>query len=238
MLRKLSGILLIAASAFPASAQDIFDSSETNAPYFGIRLSYELASPTDLNVGHGMAKINMFDNGSGFNIGAIYNIPLWKNLYFEPGASIYYNTFAINRDILNLGDQEFDNASTRQWGLRIPLNLGYHFDILPELRLAFFTGPEFNLSFKGNQHYSVDKYNVTAPLFGDEGIFNRADIKWRFGVGATFATNYYVAISGAVGMCDIFRNDITVSAEELGYPIEATASMRSNIFNFTLGYNF
>ena len=236
-MKKLFISLAVAASAFCSHAQNIFDNPDNHA-YFGARLSYELACPGDVDIDGFASKIDALGNSSGFSVGAIYNLPVWKNLYFEPGASIYYNTYSINKSMLSLISEEtFESASVRQWGIRIPLHIGYHFDFTPDIRVAVFTGPEFNVSFKGNVHMGIDKYNVTGPAFGDEGYFNRADIKWRFGVGATLFDHYYIALSGAAGMCDLMRDDI-VFDDANGLSRTPNLKMRSNLFNLTLGYNF
>lgn len=232
MLRKITSALLLLASASTLFAQDIFNNPD-NHSYFGARISYELACPGDVTTSNDLTKTAMFGNSSGFSIGGIYNIPVWQNLFFEPGVSLYYNTYSLNRDILS--DKDIASASVRQWGFRIPLNLGYRFDFTPEVSVSFFTGPELNLSFKGNIHMGIDKYNVTAPAFGKEGYLNRGDIKWRFGVSATLLDRYYIALSGAAGMCNLIRSDF-VSINPDG--IELTQKMHSNLFSLTLGYNF
>lgn len=232
MKKVLIALFAFALGATATNAQEIFDNPDLNRKYFGVRASYELSVPGDINIPGSPLKSDIFDNGSGFSIEGIYNIPVWKNLYVQPGVGIYYNTYSVKRSVAEtLLDMNVDNASARQWGIRVPVHVGYNFDFIPEVRISVFTGPELNISFKGNSHYSIDKYSVEGPLFGDEGDLNRTDIKWRFGVGATIATKYYVAISGAVGMCDLARDT------EDGYT-KTRYEMNTNIFDITLGYNF
>lgn len=234
-MKKTLIALTVAATVFSAKAQDIFNNPDNHA-FFGVRASYELACPGDVSFPNSPTKLDLLNNSSGFNVGAIYNLPLWKNLYFEPGVAIYYNTWAIDKlTIADDMDQTPASASVRQWGVRIPLNVGYHFDFTPDIKVSAFTGPEINLSFKGNVHMGVDKYNITAPAFGDDGNFNRSDIKWRIGAGVTFLDHYYVAISGAIGMCDLMR-DYTTEIE--GIPTKVSPKMHANVFDITFGYNF
>lgn len=229
-LKTIAAAVLLTAAATTANAQDIFDSPDLNHPYFGVRLSYELSVPTDINyktTDFGSVNVNGFDAGSGFNLGAVYNIPVWRNLYVEPGVTLYYNTLKINKDYLGTiveGNYDFTSASVRQWGLRIPILVGYHFDFIPDLRLSFFTGPELDLGIKSRLHLGVDRFDASASTYGDDGEFNRCDIKWRIGVGATFKDHYYAAISGAPGLCDLAKG--------------SAAKMRKNLFDITLGYNF
>ncbi len=197
---------------------------------FGVRLSYELSCPGDVKI-NDMLKTNMFGNSSGFSAGVVYNIPVFFGFYFEPGVSLYYNTFSLNKGLVNDFIQDemqspnvtVSDASVRMWGLRVPVIGGYRLNILPALSLSVFTGPEFGIALKGKSHMKVGSLSMSEGVYGDDGAMNRPDIKWRFGVGATFANHLYGAISGAVGLCDQMKED---------------ASMHANLFDITVGYNF
>lgn len=116
----LCAILL---SGFALRAQsDIFESCD-NQPYFGARLSLDVSCPTDIT--EGKFGFDAFSNAAGFEIGGIYNIPLWKNLYFEPGLSLYYNTMKLSDTYIDaaVGDvTAIDKASgsVRRLGFRAP----------------------------------------------------------------------------------------------------------------------
>lgn len=238
-MKKLFIAITVLTSALTAGAQDIFDNPD-NHSYFGFRASYELACPGDIKTGNDVLKYDVYGNSSGFSLEAIYNIPVWKNLYFEPGAGIFYNTYSINKNAigeeLEFGDKPLDSASARMWGVRIPLNVGYHFDLTPDISVSVFTGPEIDIAFKGKTHLGIDEYNVSGPLFGKNGDLNRADIKWGFGVGATIFDHYYFALSGAAGLCDMAR-DVIVT-DENNIDVKVPLKMHSNRFNITFGYNF
>lgn len=242
MKRKLLTLAIAAVAALTATAQDIFD-NPNNRPYFGVRASYELACPTNISYAGNKIESTSLGNGSGFNLGVIYNLPMWKNLYFEPGVSLYYNTWSINKgfalDVLEHEHEilvdKVNSASVRRWGLRIPLHIGYHFDFTPDIKVSVFTGPELELSLSGSVNYGVKHASVTGDAFGDEGNFNRPDFKWRFGVGATFMDHYYVAVSGAVGICDMVKKYPYIYE---GNYTKREAEMRSNVFDLTIGYNF
>lgn len=240
MKKSVIAFLTLALAATGAKAQDIFD-NPNNHSFFGVRLSYELSAPGDITAPDSPQKLAVFGNSSGFSVEGIYNLPLWKNLYFQPGVGIYYNTYSFDKtfvkDILEDDDVNLKSASARQWGLRIPLHVGYNFDFTPDIRVAFFTGPEVNVSFKGKTHFGIDKYSVDGPLFGNDGYLNRCDIKWRIGVGATLSDHYYVAVSGAIGMCDLSR-DVKYTDDVTGLTIKTNTRMHSNLFDITLGYNF
>ncbi len=225
-------ILAIAALGAMASvesnAQDVLDAGEYNRPYLGLRISYESPIPGKWNLGG--EKVDMYKNGSGFDAGVVYNIPLWKNLYFEPGIELYYNAMGV--DIETSGDPDGTpnitdiNASVRRFGLRIPLLAGYRFD-LATCSLYAFTGPVVEAGIIGRSHTSA-KYNGESYSEGSnyyvEGGFKRLDVAWKIGAGVSI-NQYYIGLSGNLGMCNILR----------GYN---GVSMRENLFQFTLGYNF
>lgn len=201
---------------------------------FGVRVSYELACPGDVSLKDAGnltgLKADLFGNSSGLNISGVYNIPVFYGFYFEPGLTFAYNTYSINRSLYeaivdeSLGiDAPLSSASMRMWDLRIPLMGGYSFQLLPALTLSVFTGPELSLGMSSHSHFKIGSTSITEPGYGSDGFMNRTDVKWRFGVGATFADHFYGGISGAVGLCDRIEGDM---------------SMKSNLFDITIGYNF
>lgn len=199
---------------------------------FGVRLSYELACPGDVNVGGGN-KVDGFGNGSGVAIGAVYHLPVISGFYFEPGVTFAYNTYSINKELATNwvnGLSGFSNAdvtaaSARMTNLRIPVLGGYEFRfaLLPGMRIQVFTGPEFCLGLTAKSHMKVSHLTVSDGMYGSKGWLNRYDVKWRFGVGATFMKHLNASISGAVGICDQFNK---------------SPEMRSNLFDITVGYDF
>lgn len=206
-----------------AHAYDVFDNKD-NHPYFGVRLSYELSAPSDVTKNnYPNQKYEVFSPSSGFSVGVIYNKPLWKNLYFEPGLTLYYNTVAYSDSYIHEIDGGLlpESASIRSFGFRIPLNVGYHFDVLPSLQISLFTGPELTLGLTAKQWITYKSGSEVTNAYDE--VANRFDIKWRFGVGAQFLDHYYAAISGAAGLCD---------------QAKGPQSMTVGIFDITLGYNF
>ena len=218
----MSGLALRAQS-------DIFESND-NQPYFGARISLDISSPTDIT--EGKFGLDAFNNAAGFEIGGVYNIPLWKNLYFEPGLSLYYNTMKLSDFFIDdmIGDvTAFDKASgsVRRFGFRAPLVAGYHFDFEP-VAISVFTGPVISLGLSGRMHVNAEGSGVSvsnsANCYADDGICKRADLGWRFGVGGTWG-NYVLQVYGTVGMCNMLKNG-------------DGAKFRDNNVAIALGYNF
>lgn len=230
MKLKIIALALAAGIAASASAQTNIYNNPNNHKYLGLRLSYGLACPGDVNLGDGY-KVDAYGNSSGFSAGVVYHLPVMYNFYFEPGAMLAYNTYSINKGVVG----EFlpdglatiaKDASVRMWKLRLPLQCGYHFDIMPDLSVSVFTGPEIIVGLKGKNHVTVDNdsdYAVSSGCYGGDGQLNRFDLGWRFGAQGTYYEHYTLSFSGVVGLCDQMRK---------------SPKMHTNVFDITLGYNF
>lgn len=229
-MKRLSLILaLLLGFAAGANARSVYN-NPSNSARWGVRLSYELACPGDVKYDD-VLKADLLGNGSGVSFGVAYNIPVIYNFYFEPGVTMAYNTYSINKAAI---DKFFDSdpslagmrakaASVRFWEIRVPIIGGYRFDVLDNLGISVFTGPELSLALSGKTHVKVGSLTATEGVYGDDGLLNRPDVKWRFGVGATINDHFYGAISGAVGLCDMAKGK---------------ERMHSNLFDMTVGYNF
>lgn len=213
--------LVALGSAMSASAQaDLLDNPDNRA-YFGARVALDISSTAGGN--------SYYSNGAGFSIGAVYNIPLYKNLYFEPGLSIFYDTFGeefVLNDDAGIGYTA--DGSIRNFGFRIPLVAGYHFDFTDDMQFSVFTGPQINISLTAKEHLS----GQSASIFGDGG-FKHIDLQWALGVGFSW-NQYYVSLSGGIGMTKA-RDWKVLNLSTMEY---YTDSFRRNNFSLTIGYNF
>lgn len=218
-----------------AASSYLFDNPENQA-YFGARVSVDISSAAN---GGGM-----YSNAPGFSLGGIYNIPVYKNLYFEPGLSLFYNTFGANHwdtytDPAIVDPATGDPAeityqidgSIRNFGFRIPLMIGYHFDFTEDIKVNVFTGPQLNLSVVSRYHQSAVKVPgeeepaYSQSLFGTHG-FKHMDLQWKFGVGVSYQ-KYYMDLSGAWGITKMKSSTDWLQR-----------NLRRNIFSITIGYNF
>ena len=241
----LSAAMLLALGSASANAQDIFDSGDMR-PHFGARLSLDITGAAG-NIDNYFEENgipNLTNNGAGFNIAGVYNIPLYKNLYFEPGLGIFYNTVGISGDHYTPypnptepSDPEWIadyaiNGSVRNWGFRIPLLAGYHFDFTDNMRVSVFTGPQLNIGlymkqvydihYIGNNNVPVDEH-VSASCYGHG--FKRFDAQWVFGAAYHY-NRYSIGVSGGVGMTNLLDGQFS------GF------KGRRNTFSITLGYDF
>lgn len=230
-MRKLFFAIAVAAASFmPSLAQDVFDAGSDNRPYLGLRVGFESPVPcsTKYSVGSTTLSQKNFKSGAGFDLGAVYNIPLWKNLYFEPGVSIFYNAMGVKddalKDIVNIQGLDV-KASVRTFGFRIPFVVGYRFD-LSACSLYAYTGPELEVGLVGRAHatakYQGEKASESESIYSDG--YRRFDIGWKLGVGLS-VDKYYVGLSGNLGMINRLSDSNGVS-------------YRQNLFQLSLGYNF
>ncbi len=238
-MKKLALIIgtILFGCTLSAKAQDISFESDDNKPFLGVRLGLDISCPTDWkisNIGENGASMSLplFNNGAGFDLGAVYNIPLWKNLYFEPGLSIYYNTMGCSVTIAD--DPEFGtlddlSGSIRRFGFRIPFQVGYRVDFTDlDFSLSAFTGPVLTAGLVGRQHATIQydglKESGSESVYGHDGFLNRVDVGWKIGVGAEY-NNFVLQLSGTIGMCNMLSGAINTK-------------YRDNNVALTIGYNF
>ncbi len=235
MKRRLISLALTAVAAcLGASAQNYLVYNPDNKAYLGARVGLDVTSVAGTDA--------VYTNSPGFHIGAVYNIPLWLNLYFEPGLHFYYDTFGTRMTAMteatdNQGPLPYViNGSIRNTGFRIPFNFGYHFDFTDDISVSVYTGPVLNFNISARQCWDEPDINglITdyrpdeGSLFG-KGGFSRFDLQWQFGVGCTYQ-QYYITVGGGVGMTNVFDGPASLP--------DLDVKFRRNTFNLALGYNF
>lgn len=249
-MRKILLSLLVLTGVFSVSAQNRVFNNPDNKAYFGIRGTLDVPSPCKFTIDEDGLSISRkyLGNGAGFSFGGIYNIPVVANFYIEPGVSVYYNAMGIKHDgfddlledvedaleDIGLDDVEFSNRSVRQWGMRIPVSFGYHFDFTKDFSLAVYSGPVLNIGFATDYYIKAHAYGVeiknTGSLYDSEkpyGHFNRCNLDWRIGVGVNYK-NFFGGMSGDVGLTNAYKVEKR----------HKTITYHQNVFQLTVGYNF
>ncbi len=226
MKRIVTLSLLMFALAFGARSQSTIFNNPDNHSYWGIRVAYDHTFPTSWHLDN--IGIKMFTSGPGISIGAIYNLPLVDNLYFEPGLSFYYDTYKYD-DLTILGADEpsIFNPTIQKTGLRIPLTVGYHFDFYDRGKISVFTGPEVAIGFTAYEKFTEDdsdgKFTYKENMYDSEtGYLRRYDVAWRIGAGIS-AGAWQLELAGAFGLVDLNRDDF---------------SFKENRLTLSIGYNF
>lgn len=244
MKKLVFGLALAALAATGANAQRVINNPD-NKPFWGVRASLDISCPTDVTYKYKGDKESekVFGNGTGFSIGAVYNLPIVANFYFEPGVSLFYNTWKWNEgDLLDdIDGVDLKHNSLRQTGMRIPLNLGYHFDFTDDFKVSIFTGPQLELGFHCDSYVTAEakvggktfeSHNAYSMYkdYDDEGpALNRFNMAWNIGVGFTYQ-KFYLGVTGSLGMTHL------VHTQDLDKDESVTSHM--NTVGIALGYNF
>ncbi len=224
-MKKLFLTIVMLAAAVTGISAQIFNNPD-NKPYWGMRISLDVDMPGNWETNNNILKsMDMYSAGAGVSIGAVYNLPVIANFYFEPGASLYYDTFKDKGLLTSTVNQIMVYPKYGRFGIRIPLMLGYHFDLFTNGNIAIFTGPELSYAFVGHISYDNDDLEDAGfglNMFKDEQLFKRFDVAWRVGA-AVNAGSWHIGISYAPGITSITKNNITCHDNRLA---------------ITLGHNF
>lgn len=214
-MKKLILGLILSFCIFSINAQSIIN-NPSNHSFLGIRASIDI---TDVSV----PDINLFSPGAGFSVGAIYQIPIFMNLYAEPGLSLYYNTYGTDMIVSDVYYTAGADCSVRNFGLKIPVNFGYHLDFAA-LKVGIFTGPALRIGFTCREYdkIKIDNHTVKTDFdMYESETCNRVDMAWAVGAGITFR-HYYLGISGDFGLTNQYTG----------------VKSKMNTCQITLGYNF
>lgn len=211
--------LLAAAASMPVAAQTNIFNNPDNKAYFGVRVGGEVTCPGDVKTGG--VGVGAFNNGGGIEFGGIYNIPVVANFYVEPGHKLYYNTYSFKKVWAQAND--FDSATIKKFGMRIPVMAGYHFDFTDDIKVSVFTGPELEIGFSAKEQVKANGVKVSESVYGEDGGMKRVDLLWGIGAGITYQ-KYYFGVSGGIGMLNMIDMD--------------DVTFHENRVTFTLGYNF
>lgn len=220
MKRVLFSLLAAIAVVIPVKSQVYLWDNPDNHAHFGVRLGLDIISLS--------SDVDRYGTKAGFNVAGIYNLPLWKNLYFEPGLGLFYDTAMINAVYTTDDIKVLDRGSVRNLGFRIPFNFGYRFDANDNVSVHLFTGPQvnYNLSF-GTYYNGVKASNQP------EADFNRFDFQWNIGLGVDYGS-YYAYIQSGLGLTHLIQaKDYNYNDFQLMFP-----GARRNLFSIGVGYNF
>ena len=204
---KLSLILVFLAT-LPAMADGLW----------GVKASFDINKPGKWKVGG--TSTTLYTSGLGFSVGGVYSHYFNDNLFLEPSLSVFYDTYGCDF-IMGEGMDNDYSPGIYKVGLRVPLVLGYTFDITDDFAVSVFTGPELNYAFAGDYKWRDKQMQEDADmhLFGKEpGMMRRLSCSWKGGVGFPFS-DWRVDFEAIVGVSDI---------------IVGGASTRENLFSLSL----
>ncbi len=248
-MKKIFAMLLSIVSTLGVEAQSVFNNPD-NEGYWGVRASLDYTVPSKSRMSTPDGKISRvwrdFEPFPGLSIGAIYNFPLVANLYLEPGLSLYYNNMLISEEVIDnyippvyYKEIKITDRTIRKTGMRMPVNIGYHFDFTPDVSMSVFTGPVLDLGFTMCYHVTVDdsivpdvysKSLYRSKSFPSDNYFNRFNLNWRAGVGVNYR-KYEIAISWNQAL----TNSIHIVKENR---VEYKGSFFENYLQLSFGCNF
>lgn len=207
MKRNFIALALVMGCAFGGYAQTADNYG------FGVRAAWDLNVPATNYPG--------LDNGSGFSVGAFYDVPVSRKIFIEPGISFFYNT--MDDELVKSDFSPTVKTGTwRNMGLRIPVYVGYEFDLVDDISMSVVTGPQVNLGLSLEEKFG----NLTSKNLYDKG-WKRVDAQWMIGLRLHYQDNFVVEIAGGLGMNNLLDKD-----EFHGFHV------RRNVFTIGLGYQF
>ena len=195
------------------NAQDFNDSRVM----WGIRGAVDINLPSKWHAKD--VSYDMFKQGLGGNLGAVCNIYLAHDFYLEPGLSVFYDTYSYDEFVVEADASINFNSRIHKLGFRLPIVMGYAFDVLDIFSMNVYTGPELSYVFSGglDDKYkgvlSDEDYQTFQP-FGKYGLHRRVDCAWKIGIGipTEYAT---INIEAALGLTDICKGDISFTENRL-----------------------
>lgn len=193
--RTLAAIFFIVAILTSSSAMAdsrLLDNPD-NHYYFGLRMTLDLQHPGKASSPIA-GNLDMYSDGAGIEVGTYYHLPVKANLYFEPSLAFYLNTFQVKKKYVTLlntalsGRYDIRNIFYQRDGVRLPLMMGYHFDVSEKFRFNVFTGPVLELALFGKESIYIEdeKKPYETSVFAGKSIFRRFDVLWRVGAGFSY----------------------------------------------------
>lgn len=172
----------------------------------------------------------------GFNIGAIVDIPVWKELYVQPG--LFFTTKGAKSKFAESNEEDGETFKYEEKGtfnamyLEIPILLSYRFNLNENIKWHINFGPYIALGIGGKAKFenTENEEKEEADFFGkseDSFGFNRFDAGLSFGTGLSFK-HYYIGLQYELGLTNAANKD---------YWGEKT-SIKMNNLAISLGYNF
>ncbi|MDE6278091.1 MAG: PorT family protein [Muribaculaceae bacterium] len=190
-------------------------------------VSYEARLAFDVSSNTGASAF--YDTGAGFTAGGVAQIRMPRNFFFMPGVLFYYTAWSIDNDRLEA--LKLYSGSASNFGIRVPVSVGYDVPLLPNLSLQAYTGPWLNVNLRARQTLSAapgspfeDFYETN--LFKDG--FRRVDAQWGFGLNLTWEEHYVLGVSFGVGMTPMRKFS----------SLHNEMTQRRNSFQVNLGYRF
>jgi len=193
----LMSLLMTLTAAISTSAQA--EESDTR-PMFGLRAAFDVNIPGDWHNDSGSVK--MYKTGYGATVGGVCNVYIGHGFYIEPGVSLFYDSYSYV-DLTILGEEsQIESPSLYKLGVRIPVLVGYSFNLGERLSMSVYTGPEVSYAFAGKiKENIIPDDPIELNLFDGH---RRFDCAWKAGVGFP-VKNFLISVDAAIGVSDLLK---------------------------------
>ncbi len=118
---------------------------------------------------------------------------------------LFMDTYSVKKEQVYLFS-EGTSVSYSKFGFRIPVMIGWRFNLSGKTKLNLFTGPEMEVGYSGKTKYgglkrdiSYDIYAYAAPQCLRNPVF-----LWDVGAGLSFK-KFYFGVTGCFGLSNINR---------------------------------
>ena len=180
--------------------------------FWGVRVNLDITAPGEETYdGYGVQTL---EAGPGLSVGMIYNAPINRKFYFEPGVYLQYHTTNFNKDYIDV-----DKAYFGEFGVRVPLLFGFKI----KTRTGFFaitTGPAMNLGLSGKVHVKDSGRSASTDAYD---TFKRFDLNWNVGC-AIYFKKFMIGLNTYYGMLNQTKDTET--------------KWHQNYVTIGFGYNF
>lgn len=183
---------------------------------WGLKLSVGAELPSKWHGDNG--NVAMYRPGVGLAVGAVSNIYLGKNFYFEPGVSLFYTRYRY-KDLFVMGDggnfSEKD-PTIHKYGVQIPLVAGYEISFSGRYGINVFTGPQLRYAFAGKTTFkNKELQKENEDILGLWNYQRRLDCSWKIGVGFPI-NSFNISVEADLGMTDLLKGDMSFRENRVG----------------------
>lgn len=209
-MKRIILSLLIAVSILSSvNAQDLEgEILPSDRNHWTVTVGYDVSIPGKWKLTNGSFK--MFKPGSGISVGTDYMMLLGNNVFFEPGARFFIDNYCYDNITIGAGTPEepskMYDPPVRKIGFRIPLTVGYKFDIFKKGSLYLSTGPEPIIGLYARTKVDEDQKEIFEEDMY-KGLMHRFDVAWDIRA-AIIIDRFRVDITGAFGMLDVIKTGV------------------------------
>lgn len=188
--------MAVAAAGVPAmmgAAEPAMTLEQPSAHSYGVGATFDADIPS--------GSQGLWKTGSGTTISFDYAYrfnPTWS---LQSGIGVYYRTYGTDYP----GKDVFRTQGTvKNVGLTIPVMAAYTAPVSTGIDFTAATGPALNINMYAHQSMAPEftpdgmPWVPTGVNLFDNG-FKHVDAVWKIALGFTFASHYYVGLSGSVG---------------------------------------